>query len=98
MLIWKKRIVFYNSDLQRPTEGSESNIQACCASDARNMCVGFADARESGVNLAHMPRKCYAQDLRIRYVVARVSCKVRSAQQGMLLFDPSVTLTLRIFG
>jgi hypothetical protein len=40
----------------------------------RNICAGFADVtrirRESGVNPAHMTRKCYAQSFRydVRHV------------------------------
>jgi hypothetical protein len=40
---------------------------------ARNICVGFADVtrtwRESGANLAHMSRKCYAQNSRMMRVL-----------------------------
>jgi hypothetical protein len=59
------------------------------------ICVGFADVtRSSGVNLAHMSRKCYAQTSRTMCVMqpAYIMQKLRApaAQQGMLLLDPSV--------
>jgi hypothetical protein len=63
-----------------------------------NIWVGFADVtRTSGVNLAHVTQMLRAKFAYDVHHVARVhqanvarNCHARSAQQGMLLLDPSV--------
>jgi hypothetical protein len=64
---------------------------------ARNICIGCADVtRASGAYFTQMSRAKFAYDVRH---VARVhnanvarTCRARSAQQGMLLLDPSIII------
>jgi hypothetical protein len=62
-------------------------LRAPRAAGARNICVGFADVtRASGVNLAHMSRKCYAAHKATgiaRNFVARHTCNTSCLQRAM---------------
>jgi hypothetical protein len=78
------------------TEGSKSNVP-CCALLAQHVHATFASDsrmwRASSVNLAHMLRKCASCTCSPR--IMRM-LRTRSAQQGMLLLDPSVVLGIRL--
>jgi hypothetical protein len=59
-------------------------LHAPRAAGARNICVGFADVtRASGVNPAHLSRKCYAQNSRtmcVKLYVALVMQMLRATR------------------
>jgi hypothetical protein len=79
------------------TEGSKSNIPCCALLLARQVHAIFASDsrmwRASGVNLAHMSRKWYAQNSRH---VARVhhTRTCRATIQGDVTFGPLCTLSM----